>query len=224
MVLHGSIDGTRRRLFSMARHNLTDAQANLIGNLGNHGVSKSLVALVPCGGERAHAHGRFPNSGRLSGSAGPSVQPFGNPIRASTHSGFSAPPSTLAVLERLAFPACAYTSRPSPGQPLLLEPYSLAVGVGHSASGALWAFVDVPRFARAAAVGAHGVGCNDEQSLASVWRANVRGCEDARLHSIPKPVEVGRNSVQSARHEGRHVFDDHDSGPQLADDACEFSP
>jgi len=65
---------------------------------------------------------------------------------------------------------------------------------------------------------------HNEQALATMRRADVRGCEDARLHSIPKPVEVGRNSVQPARHEGRHVFDDHDPGTQLADDAGKFSP
>lgn len=87
----------------------------------------------------------------------------------------------------------------SPGLPLLLLPYSLAVGVGHSRA-------------------------DDEEPLAAVGRPDVGGGDDARLHSIPKPVEVGRNSVQPARHEGPHVFDDHDPGPKLSDDAKVLAP
>lgn len=78
-------------------------------------------------------------------------------------------------------------------------PYSLAVGVGHSRA-------------------------EDEEPLAAVRGADVGGGDDAGLHSIPDPVEVGRNSVQPARHEGRHVFDDHDAGPQLSDDPEVLAP
>lgn len=65
---------------------------------------------------------------------------------------------------------------------------------------------------------------HDKQPLSTVGRADVGGGDDARLHSIPKPVEVGRNSVQPTRHEGRHVLDDHDSRAKLSDDASELGP
>lgn len=65
---------------------------------------------------------------------------------------------------------------------------------------------------------------HDKQALSTVRGSDVGGGDDARLHSIPEPVEVGRNSVQSARHEGRHVLDDHDPRPQFSDDAPELGP
>lgn len=68
-----------------------------------------------------------------------------------------------------------------------------------------------------------GVG-QHEEPLAAVRRADVSGCDDAALHSIPEPVEVGDNSVQPASNEGPHVLDDDRAGAQLADDAREFGP
>jgi hypothetical protein len=68
-----------------------------------------------------------------------------------------------------------------------------------------------------------GVG-HEEEPLSSVGRSDVGGGDDARLHSIPGGVEVGRNSVQPARNEGAHVFDDHDPRSQLSDDAEVLAP
>lgn len=79
------------------------------------------------------------------------------------------------------------------------DPYSLAVGVGHS-------------------------GSDDEEPLPPVRRADVSRGDDAALHTIPEPVEVGDNSVQPASNEGPHVLDDDRAGAQFADDAGEFSP
>lgn len=82
---------------------------------------------------------------------------------------------------------------------MLLDPYSLAVGVGHS-------------------------GSDEEEPLPPVRGADVSGCDDAALHSIPEPVEVGDNSVQPASNEGPHVLDDDREGAQFPDDAGEFCP
>lgn len=158
----------------------------------------------------AHGSGRFPNSGRVSGSAGPSVQPSGNPISASTHAGFRMP-------------------RPSPGHPLLLDPYSLAVGVGHSRiasvrllPGCMTPVVVVPRAELRASV-VTGVG-HEEEPLATMRRADVGGGDDATLHAIPGGVEVGNNSVQPARNECRNVLDDDRAGSQFFDDAEVLAP
>lgn len=150
-------------------------------------------------------------------------------MRASTHAGFKSPPSPRAVVDSEALPFVAYSVLPSPGFPLLLEPYSFAVGVGHSRiasvrllPGCILPVFVVPR-AELRASDATAVG-HEEEPLSPVRGADVGGGDDAAFHSIPEPDEAVRNSVQAARNEGRHVFDDHDSGPKLSDDSAELAP
>lgn len=80
----------------------------------------------------------------------------------------------------------------------------------------------VPRAAPFASV-VTGVG-QHEEPLPLVRGADVSRGDDAALHAIPEPVEVGDNSVQPASNEGPHVFDNDRTGPQFADDAVELSP
>lgn len=68
-----------------------------------------------------------------------------------------------------------------------------------------------------------GVG-HEEEALASVGRADVGGGDDAAFHAIPGGVEVGDNSVQPARNEGRNVFDDDRAGAQFFDDPEVLAP
>lgn len=132
------------------------------------------------------------------------------------------PPSLRAVVERLALPFVAYSPRPSPGSPLLLEPYSLAVGVGHiTASGKLCEFrfsLVGPLWSRATGVG------HDEEALSLVGRSDVGGGDDTCVHVIPGGIEIGDNDVQPARNEGRNVLDDDEPRAELADDAGILSP
>jgi hypothetical protein len=112
---------------------------------------------------------------------------------------------------------------------LFEDPYSLAVGVGHSRIASVSVFpgcitpaLVVPRAALFASV-VTGVG-QHEEPLSLVRGADVSRGDDAALHSIPEPVEVGDNSVQPASNEGPHVLDDDRTRAQLADDAMELSP
>jgi hypothetical protein len=57
-----------------------------------------------------------------------------------------------------------------------------------------------------------------------VGRSDVGGGDDAALHAIPEPDEVGDNSVHPARNESAHVFDDDATRADLCDDAPHLSP
>lgn len=67
------------------------------------------------------------------------------------------------------------------GLPLLLDPYSVAVGVGHSPP-------------------------DDEEPLASVWGSDVAGADAGCFHRITRGGEVGDNSVQTPPNESRDVL------------------
>jgi hypothetical protein len=112
---------------------------------------------------------------------------------------------------------------------LPLEPYSLAVGVGHMRIASV---SDVPGWLLPALVVCRAelsaslrtqVGHNEE-AVPLVRRSNVGGGDDAGLDAIAKPCEVADNSVQPARNERRNVFDDDEDGPHFADDARELAP
>ena len=62
---------------------------NDLGDLRHDSVAERVEPLRGVG--RPHVDGprRFPKSGSVSGSSGPSVHPAGNPMSASTHAGFS---------------------------------------------------------------------------------------------------------------------------------------
>jgi hypothetical protein len=150
-------------------------------------------------------------------------------MSASTQAGLRVPPSRRASVNKLALPAVAHTSRPSPGHPLFEDPYSLAVGVGHSRIASVSVFpgcitpvLVVPRAAPFASV-VTGVG-QQEEPLSLVRGADVSRGDDAALHAIPEPVEVGHNAVHPSSNEGPHVFDDDRARAELRDDALELSP
>jgi hypothetical protein len=67
----------------------------------------------------------------FSSSCGPTlVQPVEKPISVSTHSGLSGPPSRRAIVSRLGVPALGRVRF----TPFWLEPYGVALGVGHIAT------------------------------------------------------------------------------------------
>lgn len=80
----------------------------------------------------------------------------------------------------------------------------------------------VPR-AELAASDRTGVG-HEEEPLASVGGSDVGRGDDAAFHSIPGGDEVGRNSIQPARNEGRNIFDDDDAWPEFGDDPEVLAP
>ncbi len=130
----------------------------------------------------------------MSGSSWPSDQPSGKPIRRSTHIGLRYPPARSRIASVSVVPSCIVLVV------VVCLPLCLAsptVVVGHS---------------------------DNEDAFASVRGANVSGSDETSVHSIPKPVDVGDNSVQPSRHKRRHVFRHDDVGLALVDDAVELGP
>ena len=65
---------------------------------------------------------------------------------------------------------------------------------------------------------------HDEDPIASVRVADVGSSEQSSVRAIASPLEVTDNSVQPLRNEARNVFDDHDIGLELVDDAGVLAP
>jgi len=81
-----------------------------------------------------------------------------------------------------------------------------------------------PRCASDAFTVCHAEPCDDEESLASVRRSNVRGAEIKPERIIPRFGKVSENDVQPPRQESCDVLHDDDARSKNASDARELKP
>ena len=226
---------------------LPEHEPDRVRLLRDYGVSEGFEAgravLLPAF-DRAR---RLPRVLLFAATGGPSVQPGGKPIRASTHAGLSLP---LAAVRRFG-PPCAVVACPGPlvasaalgvgqrtsvsrlgltgptrpAEPPRFEPYELAEGVGQAdaltAVASPSPLVGLPSFQSRAAGVAHG---EHEDPLSAVGSADVGRRNLDGTRSVTESVQVRPHLAQPPFRARRDVLDDDGAGPELTDDAAELVP